>query len=128
MREEVYPFVARPLPYEYDVLMPVIDCATMHFHHDKHYQTYVNNLNHTLADYPQLQKMSLKELLLHLEKLPAQARLSVQNNGGGVWNQGFRFLSAMEGTDEAGGHECFRLRLGVSYGRPGRKVGDSDHG
>lgn len=93
MREEVYPFVARPLPYEYDVLMPVIDCATMHFHHDKHYQTYVNNLNHTLADYPQLQKMSLKELLLHLEKLPAQARLSVQNNGGGVWNHELYFDS-----------------------------------
>ena len=61
MKEETYPFVVRPLPYEYDALSPVIDGETMHFHHDKHYKTYVDNLNNTLADYPELQKMSLKE-------------------------------------------------------------------
>lgn len=62
MLEEHYPFVAQPLPYEYDALLPVLDEETLHFHHDRHYQTYVDKLNATLADYPQLQQMSLTEL------------------------------------------------------------------
>ena len=39
MLEEHYPFVAQPLPYEYDALLPVLDEETLHFHHDRHYQT-----------------------------------------------------------------------------------------
>ena len=50
MLEEHYPFVAQPLPYEYDALLPVLDEETLHFHHDRHYQTYVDKLNATLAD------------------------------------------------------------------------------
>ena len=93
MKEETYPFVVRPLPYEYDALSPVLDGETMHFHHDKHYKTYVDNLNNILADYPELQKMSLKELLMNLEKLPASARTPVRNNGGGVHNHELYFDS-----------------------------------
>ena len=52
MKAEVYPFVARPLPYEYDALVPVLDAETLTFHHDKHYKTYVDNLNSALSDYP----------------------------------------------------------------------------
>ena len=93
MKAETYPFVVRPLPYEYDALMPVLDEETLHFHHDKHYKTYVDNLNNTLADYPELQKMSLKELLIHLEELPATARTPIRNNGGGVYNHELYFDS-----------------------------------
>lgn len=93
MNQETYPFVMRPLPYEYDALMPVIDEDTLHFHHDKHYKTYVDNLNSTLADYPELQKKSLPELLAHTEKLPEQIRIAVKNNGGGVYNHELYFES-----------------------------------
>lgn len=34
MLEEHYPFVAQPLPYEYDALLPVLDEETLRFHHD----------------------------------------------------------------------------------------------
>ena len=91
MTAETYPFVARPLPYEYDALLPVIDEETLHFHHDKHYKTYVDNLNNTLADYPELQQMSLKELLISLEELPAAAQTPIRNNGGGVYNHELYF-------------------------------------
>lgn len=74
MQAETYPFVVQPLPYDYDALTPILDEKTLHFHHDKHYKTYVDNLNSTLADYPELQKMSLKELLMKLDTLPAAAR------------------------------------------------------
>ncbi|MBQ2802307.1 MAG: superoxide dismutase [Lachnospiraceae bacterium] len=93
MKAETYPFVVRPLPYEYDALTPVLDEETMKFHHDKHYKTYVDNLNHILADYPELQQKSLKELLIQLEELPVAARVGIRNNGGGVFNHELYFDS-----------------------------------
>ena len=91
MKAETYPFVVRPLPYEYDALIPVLDEETLHFHHDKHYKTYVDNLNNILADYPELQKMSLEELLNDIEALPAAAQTPIRNNGGGVYNHELYF-------------------------------------
>lgn len=46
--ELTYPFSLPPLPYSYDALEPYIDAETMHFHHDKHFQTYIDNLNTAL--------------------------------------------------------------------------------
>ena len=70
MQAESYPFVVHPLPYEYDALLPVLNAETLTFHHDKHYKTYVDNLNHVLSDYPELQKKSLVELLSMVDSLP----------------------------------------------------------
>ena len=91
MKAETYPFVVRPLPYEYDALVPVLDEETLTFHHDKHYKTYVDNLNSALADYPELQKKSLKELLTGINTLPAAIKTAVRNNGGGVYNHELYF-------------------------------------
>ncbi len=91
MRAETYPFVVRPLPYEYDALIPVLNEETLTFHHDRHYKTYVDNLNSALADYPELQKLSLKELLIKAEELPLGVRTAVRNNGGGVYNHELYF-------------------------------------
>ena len=93
MKEETYPFIDRPLPYEYDALIPVLDQETLSFHHDKHYKTYVDNLNNALADYPELQGMSLRELLININSLPAEIRTAVRNNGGGVYNHELYFDS-----------------------------------
>ena len=93
MKAETYPFVARPLPYEYDALVPVLDAETLTFHHDKHYKTYVDNLNSALADYPELQKKSLTELLIEIDKLPNAIKTAIRNNGGGVYNHELYFDS-----------------------------------
>ncbi len=93
MKDATYPFVVQPLPYEYDALMPVLDEETLKFHHDKHYKTYVDNLNNILADYPELQQMSLKELLTQMDNLPMAARKGIRNNGGGVFNHELYFDS-----------------------------------
>lgn len=42
------------LPYAYNALEPYIDEETMHYHHDKHHQTYVNNLNGAVEKHPEL--------------------------------------------------------------------------
>ena len=96
MKAETYPFVVRPLPYEYDALVPVLDEETLTFHPDKHYKTYVDNLNGALADYPELQKKSLTELLSQLNMLPGAVQTAVRNNGGGVYNHELYFDSMKE--------------------------------
>ena len=55
-------------------------------HHDKHHQAYIDNANKVVADYPELQKKNLVELLAHLDELPADIRTLLQNNGGGHLN------------------------------------------
>jgi Fe-Mn family superoxide dismutase len=80
------PFTLPPLPYSYDALEPYVDTQTMHLHHDKHHQTYVNNLNKAVADYPDLQTKSVEELLRRLDTLPEKIRTAVRNNGGGHYN------------------------------------------
>ena len=54
-----YPYQLPPLPYAYEALSPNISGDTLHFHHDKHFQTYVDNLNTALADCPECQSCLL---------------------------------------------------------------------
>lgn len=83
---EHYPFVNPPLPYAYDALEPYIDTQTMYLHHDRHLQRYVLELNTILRDYPELQNMSLPELISQPENLPEEVRQAIINYGGGVYN------------------------------------------
>ncbi len=81
-----YPFPLPELPYPYDALVPAISAETLHFHHDKHLKTYVDNLNTALADCPELQVRSLEELLRNLDCISEPKRTALRNNGGGVYN------------------------------------------
>ena len=73
------------LPYAYDALEPYIDEETMHLHHDKHHNTYVNNVNAALAKHPEIGE-NLEQLLSDVETIPADIRQAVINNGGGHLN------------------------------------------
>jgi Fe-Mn family superoxide dismutase len=83
------PFTLPPLPYAYDALEPYFDTATMHLHHDKHHQAYVNNLNVAVAAHPELAGKTVDELVANLSTLPESARTAVRNNGGGHANHSF---------------------------------------
>lgn len=91
-----YPFINTPLPYAYDALEPYIDEKTMHLHHDRHLQTYIDNLNKLLEENPALQQFSLEELLTRWCRLPQHLQLPVRNNAGGVFNHRFYFDSMKE--------------------------------
>jgi Fe-Mn family superoxide dismutase len=69
-----FPYTLPPLDYAYSALEPYIDEQTMHLHHDKHHRAYVDNANKVVADYPELQKKTLVELLAHLDELPISGR------------------------------------------------------
>lgn len=79
-------FTLPKLPYAYDALEPYIDQQTMMLHHDKHHQTYVNNLNETLKDKPELLAKNIEELIKDLNQLPEDIKTKVRNNGGGHLN------------------------------------------
>ena len=73
-----------PLPYDYNALEPTIDEATMHLHHDKHHQAYVNAANGLLegtewADKP------VEEVLKNLGSL-GDKETGVRNQAGGHYN------------------------------------------
>lgn len=101
MENEFYPFVNLPLPYAYNALEPFIDQKTMHLHHDKHLQTYIDNLNKILEDSPNLQSMSLEELIKNACRLPQRLQTPVRNNAGGVFNHRFYFEGLANPSTEA---------------------------
>lgn len=90
-RNNYYPFVNTPLPYLYNGLEPFIDEETMHLHHDRHLQTYIDNLNRFLEENPALQQFSLEELLSIWRRLPCHLQAPLRNNAGGVYNHRFYF-------------------------------------
>lgn len=79
-------FILPKLNFEYNQLEPFIDAKTVEIHYSKHHTTYLNKLNELLANYPELNCMSLEELLQNLDKVPAEIRVAVLNNGGQVYN------------------------------------------
>lgn len=74
------------LEYPYDALEPCIDAETMRLHHDKHHQGYVDLLNKTVENYPQLDNTSVEDLLEHLNDVPEEIRAAVRHSAGGHAN------------------------------------------
>ncbi|MBD5131244.1 MAG: superoxide dismutase [Clostridiales bacterium] len=87
----IYPFINLPLPYDYNALEPFIDEKTMHLHHDKHLQTYIDNLNAAIEKDPRLKQLPLKQLICYADKLPQPLQNAIRNNAGGVYNHRFYF-------------------------------------
>lgn len=65
-----------PLPYAYDALEPIISEQTLHFHHDVHHKTYVDDLNKTELD---LQAAREKNNYAHILEL--ENKLSFNGSG-----------------------------------------------
>jgi Fe-Mn family superoxide dismutase len=79
-------FVLEPLPYDYNALEPYIDEETMHLHHDKHAQAYVNNLNAAIQNTPEFGNIDVEDLMRRINDVPENIRTAVRNNGGGHAN------------------------------------------
>ena len=71
------------LPYANDALAPYMSAETLDFHHGKHHQTYVTNLNNLLKDH-ELQSSSLEDIVVKASKDPSMA--GIFNNAGQHWN------------------------------------------
>ena len=74
------------LPYGYDDLAPHITRETLEYHHDKHHNTYVVNLNNLIKG-TDLEGKSLEEII----KASAgdASKAGIFNNAAQVWNHTF---------------------------------------
>ena len=78
-----------PLPYAKDALEPHISANTLDFHHGKHHNTYVVNLNKAIDGTPMASK-SLEEII---KASWAEKNMGVFNNAAQVWNHTFYWNS-----------------------------------
>jgi len=69
------------LPYPKNALEPTISKETLEFHHDKHHQTYVTNLNN-LVPGTEFENASLEEIV-------KRSSGGIFNNAAQVWNHTF---------------------------------------
>ena len=85
------------LPYAQDALQPAISAETIGFHHGKHLQTYVQNLNALLPGTP-YEDMSLEEIV-------TQSDGAIFNNAGQILNHNLyftQFATPREGNKPTG--------------------------
>ena len=83
-------FTLIDLPYALDALEPVISARTLEFHHGKHLQTYVDNLNKLIAG-TEFESMTLEEIVARSASLPAPTGNPIFNNAGQVLNHNLYF-------------------------------------
>src|SRR5271169_4809863 len=83
------PYTLPPLPYAYDALEPYFDAETMHLHHDKHHQSYVDKLNAAVDGHPELASRTVFDLVANLDAMPMAQLAAIRNQGGGHANHSF---------------------------------------
>ncbi len=121
-------FELPPLPYAKDALVPHISAETLEYHHDKHHNTYVVNLNN-LVPGTEFEGKTLEEII-------KTSSGGIFNNAAQVWNHTFywnclaasvgggalaeaikrciRLLRQVQGRVQQDVHRHLRLRLGLA--------------
>lgn len=79
-------FELPPLPYPKNALEPYTSAQTLDFHHGKHHQAYVTNLNNLVKDTP-MASQSLEQIIAATAKDASKA--GIFNNAAQVWNHTF---------------------------------------
>lgn len=76
----------KKLPYAHDALEPHISKETLHYHYNKHYKSYVDNLNKLIKD-TEFESMKLGHIIQKSGSGP------IFNNAAQIWNHEFYFDS-----------------------------------
>ena len=100
-------FELPPLPYDKSALEPHISAKTLDFHHGKHHQAYVTNLNNLVKDSP-MASQSLEDIIKATAKDDSKA--GIFNNAAQVWNHTF-FWNCMK--PNGGGEPSGALRAAI---------------
>ena len=80
------------LPYAPNALEPVISQETIEYHHGKHLQTYVDNLNKLVAG-TEFESMPLEDIV-------AKSQGAIFNNAGQILNHNLYFLQFQPYTND----------------------------
>jgi superoxide dismutase, Fe-Mn family len=84
--EDRMAFELPALPYPTNALEPHTSAQTLDFHHGKHHQAYVTNLNNLVKDSP-MASQSLEQLIKTSYK--DDSKIGIFNNAAQVWNHSF---------------------------------------
>jgi superoxide dismutase, Fe-Mn family len=82
-------FSLPPLPYDKNALAPHLSAETLEYHHGKHHQAYVTNLNKLTEGKPEASK-SLEDVVMSSDG-------GVFNNAAQIWNHTFYWSSMKPG-------------------------------
>lgn len=95
-------FTLIDLPYAPSALAPVISARTLEFHHGKHLQGYVNNLNALLPGSP-FEGLPLEEIVRQANSAGgSHPNGAVFNNAGQILNHNLYFMQFREIPDQVG--------------------------
>ena len=90
-------FNLNSLPFEKKSLEPFVSEKTLDFHHGKHHQAYVDNLNKLIAG-TELENLSLMEIIKKTSTNPEQK--SIFNNAAQVFNHDFFWHSLQPAVEK----------------------------
>jgi Fe-Mn family superoxide dismutase len=105
------PFELPSLPYDRSALEPHMSAQTLDFHHGKHHQTYVTNLNNLTKDTP-MAGMGLEEVIMQSW---ADKNTGVFNNAAQVWNHTF-FWNGMKPGGGGAPTGAIKDRIDAAFG------------
>lgn len=112
---DTYPFTLEPLRYDCDALEPYISTQAIHVHFSRFLKGYVDRLNKTLEQYPELQAWTLEQILLNYKLLPLAAQESLKNNAGGIYNH-YLYFDCMTSSSNSHMNNDFSVILKKEFG------------
>lgn len=83
--QKSHPFTLPSLPYGKDDFKPHFTAETFEYHHEKHHNAYVTNLNNLLQDNKDMSNMDLEGVIMASHK----SNPAIFNNAAQVWNHTF---------------------------------------
>jgi len=96
-------YKAIPLPYDYSDLEPYIDAETMKIHYNKHYKTYIDNLNNEFNKL-NFKIVPIENLIYNIDNYSE----TIRNNAGGYYNHSL-FWKMLENPIKKGGYLPFGI-------------------
>lgn len=117
------------LPYAYNALEPHISEQTMKWHHDKHHQSYTDNLNKAIDAHPEWAK-GIEEIIKTYNSAPEDIKNALRNHGGGFYNHSLFWQMMSAKKDQApsgdlaaaidaqfGSFDAFKKQFGEAAGK-----------
>ncbi len=95
--QDTYPFILPELPFNKEDFTPHFSVETFDYHHGKHHNTYVTNLNKLLSENQEFSDQDLESIILATNN----SNLAIFNNAAQIWNHTFFWYSI---DPKGGGH------------------------
>jgi Fe-Mn family superoxide dismutase len=107
-----FPFILPELPYDSGSMEPYMTSKTFSFHHGKHHQAYVTNLNKLIESHD-LAKKDLEDIIS--ETFHNEQQKGIFNNAAQIWNHTF-FWHSMKPKGGGKPHGKLEAQINKDFG------------